>query len=343
MLRTIVLPVVEPLGGTWPELWSSLKEMWVLTTQASNWILTELYARDVRRSGDDKMPPMPSLYLYPELRRKFPKLAPKSAVHLEHSTQRKYRAKRYAVVWLSKSTLPTMRYPQPLPVDNQSWSTAFDEGGRPVLSIRIGEKRWELRLKGGARYRRQLAALRVIVEGMAARGEAALYSRVDGTLLSKIVAWLPRPPANERSGSLNVCTRPDSLLVAVDTKGERLWTLNGDHVRRWIAEHDRRLWRLSQDQKAEQRPVPTFAARRQSLVLKYRNRMSTAIQQFASQLANFAKRRKVAIVVLDDSDQSYAEKFPWFELRKRISVKLGELGIEFKHANLPKELIKPNR
>jgi hypothetical protein len=255
-------------------------------------------------------------------------------VSLLQAVQRKYRAKRYEVVWLSKSALPTMRYPQPLPVHNKGWSITFDDGGRPILSIHIGGQRWKLRLKGGARYGHQLTSLRRMAGGTAVCGEAALYRHPDGTVLSKMVAWLPRPQLREREGDLRVYARPDSLLVAVDDKGRRLWTLNGDHVRRWIAEHERTLWRLSQDQNAEQRPIPSFAARRRALVLKQQNRMQTAIYQFAAQLAGFADRRKLARVILDDSDQSYAKKFPWFKLRKRISVKLDELGIMFEHTGM---------
>src|SRR5579862_4327425 len=76
ILRALTFPVVSPLSGSWEELGSDLKTMWVQTTAAANWMMTECYTRDVRRNGEAKMPPMPKVYLYPEARIKFPNLPP---------------------------------------------------------------------------------------------------------------------------------------------------------------------------------------------------------------------------------------------------------------------------
>jgi hypothetical protein len=148
----------------------------------------------------------------------------------------------------------------------------------------------------------------------------------------KLVAWLPRPATTEgREGTLAVSTRPDQLLVAVDAKDERVWAYNADHLRRWIAQYERIRQRLAEDQKAEQRPVPSFAGRREAMTLKQRSRMDSAIQQIAAELAKFAQRRRFAVVRYDDADKSYLEKFPWFVLRERIAGKLDEYQIAFEH------------
>jgi hypothetical protein len=86
--------------------------MWAASTQASNWILTELYARDARRTGkEEKLPPMPKIYLYPELRERFPELPSQAVASLENTVKAKYRAKRYETIWTAKSSLPVYRYP----------------------------------------------------------------------------------------------------------------------------------------------------------------------------------------------------------------------------------------
>jgi hypothetical protein len=333
------MPVAEPLSGAWEELRTALKQMWVQTTQCSNWMMTQLYTGDVRRDGQEKMPSMPHQYLYPEARRQFPNLTPQSVASLEQAIQRKYRKRRYEVVWTAGASLPTCRYPQPFPIHNQSWSIGFDSGNRPVFSGRIGGKRWELRLRGGLRYRRQVAAIRQMVDGSAIRGEAAILRHNDGQILCKMVAWLPRQDrTGEQSGELHVRTCADKLLVAVDPERDRPWIYNGDHLRRWIQEYDRKRQRLAEDQKAEQRPVPTFAGRRANLVEKYRRRLNTAIQQIAASLANFAHRYK--IVVYDDSVTGFlpprpdgAASFPWFQLREAIRTKLDEYGVRLEHAS----------
>jgi hypothetical protein len=54
ILRAIIVPVVSPLDQTWTELRTLLRQMWAATTRASNWMLTELYARDIQRGDEEK-------------------------------------------------------------------------------------------------------------------------------------------------------------------------------------------------------------------------------------------------------------------------------------------------
>jgi hypothetical protein len=50
-------------------------------------------------------------------------------------------------------------------------------------------------------------------------------------------------------------------------------------VRRWSAEHSRKLQHWADDSKFEQRPVPSFAARRQDESLRYHHRINGAADQ----------------------------------------------------------------
>jgi hypothetical protein len=337
VLRAIAMPVVEPLSGSWQEFREVLTAMWGLTTRASNWMMTELYARDVRRQDQTNMPPMPQVYLYPEARILFPGLPPQSVNSIEHAVQRKYRARRYEIIWTCASTLPTVRYPCPFPIHNQAWSVFFDTGNRPVVSARIGEKRWEFRLRGGQRYRPQLAAFRQMVEGSAKRGELALFRHADGEIICKMVAWLPRLPAGKNmDGTLSVRSTADALLVALDRNGENIWTYNADHLRRWSAEHARFVQRYAEDQGAARWATPPFASRREAAVNKYRNRMASATHEIAAALANFSARRKYASVLYDDSERGFCPQFPWFELFEKLRYKLDGFGIGLERASAGK-------
>lgn len=337
VLRAIALPIVSPIDGTWEELRSVMKEMWAATTQASNWMMTQLYARDVKRNGEAKMPAMPKAYLYPETRQRFPQLPPQTAASLEQATQAKYRAKRYEVVWTCKSSLPTFRYPTPFPLPNQAWSVSI-EGETPVVSVRIGDRRWSLRLKGGPRYHRQRAAVESLASGSATKGELALYEQ-GKDIMCKMVAWLPREPARKLDKRpLYVRTSYDNegklaMIVALNEKDDKLWIWNGDHIKRWSEEHRKQLQRWADDTKAEQRPVPAFADRRSAAAVKYRDRMSSAVREIAAMIAGYAQRRKFSSVRYDDSDISFCEGFPWYNLRERLRTKLDELGIEMDHAS----------
>src|SRR5579862_1868956 len=196
VLRAITMQVVEPLTGTWTKFRAALGEMWKVTTQASNWLLTELYSADVRRTPDSgpKMPPMGFTYLYPKARQTFPGLPSTTVASLERTTTATYKKKRYDTLWQRSCSLSTIKYACPFPIRSADWSVTFDSGNRPVVSSPIGGKRWEFRLAGGPRYYRQLAAVREIVNGSAVQGDMALIRRFEPstkktTILCKLVAW----------------------------------------------------------------------------------------------------------------------------------------------------------
>ena len=132
---------------------------------------------------------------------------------------------------------------------------------------------------------------------------------------------------------LIVRSMPDSLLVALNVKEEKLWTYNADHVVRWQVEHRRRLQRFSEDAKSEQRPVPSFVQLREKLVERQRDRMRTTIQQIAASLVGYAIRRRFASIRYNDTDHSFCDQFPWFLLRERIRTDCDEAGIGFEDAS----------
>jgi hypothetical protein len=345
-LRSIAMPVVEPLGEDWSEFREALKEGWVQTTAAANWMMTELYVRDVRREGDEKMPPMRRAYLYPEARERFPNLAPQTVVSIENSVQAAYRKARYEVLWTCSASLPAFRYPRPLPVHNQSWEPTL-AGERPVVRVRLGDRWRELRLKGGPRFHPQIEAYRQMVSGEVIRGELSLYrvrahdgkisdrpngdQRVRFAVMCRMVAWLPRASRIEARISdqvLRVATADDMLLVARDSKDECIWKYHGDHLRRWAAEHRKFLQSLADDRKVEQ-SAPAFADRRTAAACKYRNRTRSAIREIAAQLVAFAVRKEYAAVSYDDHASGFCPEFPYAGLREQLRSKCGDAGLRF--------------
>lgn len=332
VLRAVTIPVVSPLDCTWEEFGKRLREQWKLVTQASNWMLTTLYSRDDRSRDTGKLKPMPggdAMYLYPETREMFPALPTQTCAALEQAIKKKYRAKRYEVIWTCSASLPTYRYPSPFPVPGQGWSVEM-ESGQPIVSARVGgDDRVRFRLRSGHQFFRQLAAVKQIVSGEAEQGQMDLY-RQGKSVMCKMVAWLPRTVAATRAdGTLLVRTDAESLIVALNTKDEKLWTYNGDQAKRWVAEHKRMLQRLSDDTKAEKRPVAPFAARREAAARKYRDRMGSITHQVSAMIAGYAQRRKFAIVQYDDTLKEFCPELPWFSLRAKLADKLNALGIAF--------------
>jgi hypothetical protein len=329
MLRAVILPVVSPLSISWEELRKVMDIMWAETTRASNWMIRQLLAADViREPGVPKMPPMPRSYLYPEARKQFPALPAQTISSLEQAITRKYKDRRYDVIWLCKAAPPTFRYPQPFPCNKQSWS-AEKINGAPVISIRIGDSRVKLRLKGTALFRRHLQAFDAIVDGPAIPGECAIYEQ-DSQIMVKIAAWLPRrAPSLKEDGTLAVRSTGESLMVAVNGKDKELWKYHADQIPRFAAQHRRQLQRWADDSKFEQRPVPLFSERRQEASVRYHRRVNSAADQAAAYLVKYARRRKFAAVSWDSTDRSFCADFVWFRLENRIKMLCDEYGIEY--------------
>jgi hypothetical protein len=187
-----------------------------------------------------------------------------------------------------------------------------------------------------------------MVSGAAVVGELALYrqrasvadhrngvaerdsggQKASYRIMCKMVAWFPRKPASKGDGVLLARTDKDALLVALNAKEEKVWVLNADHVKRWEAEHRRRLNRWSDDQKAENRP-PNFQARREADATKYRRRIDSACHEAAAQLVNYAVRRHFGVIRYNDVRCDFLGQFSWDRLRSLIREKADAKGIMF--------------
>lgn len=352
VLRAITIPVVGPVDGEWADLRVELKEMWAQTTALSNWLTSHYYAADVKRvPGMEKLPPMPNVYLYPVAREAFPVVPSNSVVAVDHAVSGKYRAKRFDVIWRSSESLPNYRYPTPYPVHNKGWR-AFYIDERPAISVRIGDRRWMLRLRDGHQFKRQLAAFAGFVDKTNIQGELALYpvraSKSDHRngvderdqngnkqrtrVMCKMVGYFPRK-SKEKSGTLFVRTDSDALLVALNAQDQRLWVENCDQIKRWSAEHMEKLRRWSDDQKAEQRPTASFQSRRETATKKYRKRMDSLVHEVSAHLVKYAARRKFATVQYDDEERGYCQHFPWAAFADKIEYKCSGEGIVFERSN----------
>ncbi len=362
-LRAITVPVVRPLGEGvgWKDLRKVLAEAWADSTACANWMTGEHYAKDVRRgSEDEKMPAMPKVYLYPDAVKRFPNMPTQAVASMEQVTGRKYRAKRYHIVWTSAETNSNHRYPYPAAFPSQAWTPSYEPAGKdggdliPCVSVPIRRgQRFLLQLRGGAEFARQLRDFKLLVSGQASKSEIALFrKRVGGNenrngvsgrdsggqntefrLMCKMVGWFPRTPRGETSGILSVKSTVDSMLVAVNEKEEKIWWLNSDHVRRWYAGHKRRLQRWSEDQKHELRPNPPLQSIREQVCINLRNRIDSFIKETVAQLCGVAVRRRLAEIRYDDSDQRYLPVFQWFALQERLATKCNELGIKYIYLN----------
>lgn len=356
MLRAITVPVAFPIGRKSAELWEALRACWQQATEISNFAVTELAKADIVRSANDaKLPKQSGVYLYPAARQRCPDVTPQSVVSLLQSVERRYRKRRYEVVWQAKASLPTYRYPIPYPVHNQAWSLEQREGGRYVVVVRLNGETWELALRGGHQFRRQRAALDKMISGEARRGELALYRvsanhgdhRTNGSedsegkksryrVMAKLVAWLPRSQhtEKERASVLHLTTSSTALWSVKDDE----YTVYADQVKQWITGHLQYLKRSGDDliklrqavrdgDRQAEKAVAQLGAERDRRVKKQYNRIHSACQMWSAAVAKFAVRRNVAEVRFDYSDKSYFQSFDWTMLVNCLSKALDDYGI----------------
>lgn len=358
----ITMPVIGPIDGTWAELREALKVSWSQSTALSNWATTELFARDVRReTGMEKLPPMPPVNLYQDARARFPDMPTGSLSGVLQSVTLKYRSRRFGVIWTCDQSLPNYRYPTPFPARRQDWKPEYRDDDMPVVAVRLAGKRWHLQLRRGKGFRRQYAAFQKLMTGEALGTELALYrvransgdhrngiaekqpgggQTVSTRVMCKIVMWLPKKDRADKRGSFSVATGGDSLLRAIDAD-DRVWSYHADHIRRWIAQHSKRLQHLADDRKAERRRPRRRGIQLQDymdkITKRQHDRLATLIDQVSASLAGYASRRNVATVYYDDTDQSYVPSFPWAALREKVAQKLNALGIAMELGGLTVE------
>lgn len=236
---------------------------------------------------------------------------------------------------------------------------AGKEGGDlvPVVDVPLVGGRVLLQLRQGKDWRGQVADFRKFISGEAIKGELAmLRKRVGGNgsdhgngvadrdeggqkamyrIMIKMVGWFPRTQRGPVEGSLLLRKDVNALLVAsrqtelgIDTVRQWHW----EHLKRWAAEHRRRLQAWSDDQKAEQRPHVSFASRREAACHKYHNRMESAQKELAHQIAELCRRQHVAEVVYDDTDSGYFGdvEWTWSAFEVVLANKLNEFGVLFR-------------
>ena len=212
---------------------------------------------------------------------------------------------------------------------------------------------WTVRLAGGSNYREMTEGIRVALKF---QGEGYRTPKLmkDGTQCEKkgqkqwncagigdskiwvnkkgvaVIGVSVKLPSVERklSGTLEVCTGRDTLILATKAQNERPFAITGDEVKKWISERGRRYYRLSQDRKSGKKREQIKAAQRR-IGDKWRCRIDTYIHEITARIVEHAVRRKVKTIRFDGTIKSFAKVFPWFDLKTKLAYKCEDAGIEF--------------
>lgn len=315
---------------------------------------------DVKRErcpGNDKKPVARQRKTLPVVVPEYPGRAfwagaAQQACAVIESAEKRYGALRKEIVWDQTAALPVFRYPQPFPVHMDSWRPRFEDGV-PIINVTFPGGRVDLVLRGGDEFRRQLAFFRKVVDGEAKKCELSIRPQRTSSSHRRVVPF--RVPGGGERGfwramvklvvktaptvregkerPLVLSTDPNAFWVA-ELDGRRPWVLNADHVKRmfaWLAVHEDRLDRLSQDTKAERRLNPDWLRglneSRERCCLKHSRRVSSWLHETTAHLAGYCVRQHVTHVLYRDVDQGFIERFPWYRLREMLRDKLKAVGI----------------
>lgn len=358
VMRAITLPVVGLIEReAWPRLSQSLKSGWADSTRLANWTVAELAKLDVVRTADmPKLPKFSIPYLYPAARLLVPQLPSCSVVAVLNTVQSKYLSERYERIWLGSRSLPTFRYPVPMPVPAQGYSVVR-KNDRQIFSVRVGSERFDLILAAGAQYRRQSSQIDQIISGHAVPAEAALLQQTVSAsdhrrsvidrepgggvtrhcrIMAKICAWLPREAPQPRANTLRVTTGLDHFFTA-RLEGRDDWIYHAEHVRRRGLAYQSRLQSYADDQKYERRRTTKqrqpINDSRQVSSDKMGDRIGSFADEAVRHLLNFADRQKCAKIIYDDTHKSYLPIFGWAHFREDLKVKAEAIGIMVEFAS----------
>lgn len=346
IVRAVTIAASRPLTGDWADFNKAMAACWRSSTNAANWCITELFRRDI--PNEAKTPDAVKMgkqsdgrfYAYGEAKN-LPWFSEWSGqkqslnIVLQYA-HREYLRRRFDVMVRHTQSLLTVRYPYPFPLDADVWKLSYKAGDFPVVSFALpGLGKVDLRLKRHGDFRRQLAMLKQIHAGTAAKGEAAVYKNSKGDLLVKIVGKFPRVERS-KDNRVHACamhTDPAALLVA-EIDGRQPWILNCDHFRRWQAQHRDFLQRTHEDLKREKRMDRRQREQlnkvREERCRKHNDKLKTAIHSVSKQVVRFMERNQVATLAYDDANKEFIpDGFPWHMLKEQLRYKLTGMGVEF--------------
>lgn len=331
--RAVTIPIAGPVDATWIDFGAALREAWSATTACANWLVTELYVRDVRRQlGETTLAPMPHVYLYPEARAKFPQIAPINLTTILQQVERTYRKQRHELLWTGTRSLAVHRYPVPTPIHQQAWTLeAPDPGnGSMTIRVRLGDRWWRLRLRNGREFAIHSERLTQLRAGVALSGAAALYAirahqgdhrhqetKQRGML--KVAGWFQRGNSAACGVQATMSTgRSDLLTLQIPSRP--LIALHGDALRQVIRGYTVRRHR-------GQRPDP----------IKMANRIKTICQQIAAEAARRLSEAGVSRVNYEDDERGFCDPFPWTKFRLWLQSAIEGQGMSWQSASTPVE------
>lgn len=321
---------------------------WRLSTDLANWAQAELLRHDCRRLPEmTRLPAYVPLNLY----RRWNEVCPaeirtawtgatQAAAAILRAVEAKWKATRYEVLWLGKSSACTYRHPYPAVVPGQAVELAWVDhpGGRyPTANLILpGHGRIVLRVDQGRDWRRQLRDFDALVTGTGIQGDVKVCGDVANGKLSGVklmVAGRFRRRATEPGGVTAIVRTTELSLLTVEVPNRDEFVVYRPDLIGHVAAHERYRDQRSVDLKYEKRwPArqrKRFVEGGQAANTKYANRLDTITKQVAASVVGYCRRNRVDAIVYDDTHQTYVRNYRYCALRERVRQNCESAGIRF--------------
>lgn len=375
----------EESEAAWRAFRADLRISWERVTQASNWYLHRIAGLDTaavavemvvpkgKRRKKGSPPPEPERkYRLPCLpidtaaldalaKQAFPDLYNQSLYSVRQRVVRLYRKYRWHARASGRKSIPTIRYPAPLPIERKDYTLLFNEQHQVFALLPVGEPKWDhtylVRLKDGhSGCTRKVRTLEQVARGELASRAMSIRQNRKGDILVTFAVDVPKRPF-QRDKVLVVRTVPNrlwecQLFDAEEQPIARPFLFNEDGLRFDLLrikeeQHALFLQRFSEDAKYEHRyPWHTRRAMNRARATRcdrHNARVLDRIHKVSCSLAAYAARNRVSHVVYDDTScygegaTPYIPGFPWARLKTLVKTKLEAYGIEMVANEDPQE------
>jgi hypothetical protein len=241
-----------------------------------------------------------------------------------------WRKVRWDVRVTNKKSLPSYRYPFPVPIPAQSarWNVA-DGNGYVKCRIRIASVPYMVRVGAGNKmqYTRNLAAVRDAIASDMTR-EVALIDRDGAPWLAVSAYRKKRNNSIETDRVMTVKVGGGSLFRAVIADSEKVWALNCDDFLPRIEAYERARQRRSEDRKFERRRGfhrARYGAMSEDRTQRQHDWVSTQLHRRSRELVDFAARNRCGKISIDASER--ISGMPLFRLLEMVRQKASEHAI----------------
>lgn len=330
-VRAITVTIAEVVdGGTKNEFYTDLRKSLRLARDAANKCMSRHIQEDANLFEGG---PMPEKWTtYGVISEEFPGVC-KVADNIKQDVKSKYEKYR-GKIRCGMSAVPLFKsYPWPLTFGTQLRNFTDKDGRIEATIVLCSGKTYRVVIKQGKGWARQMKILKYCIANNLIGTSKILLSK-DHVAILRVACRVPAEQRRELNGELEVRTAIDKFAYALKDDSDVPFVINGDDLRRWLAERGRRYQRLREDRKADRVVRRRVNEQLKFLSQTFQNRIHTFLHQTSAAIVNHAKRRRYAKLTFNSCVRSYVPSFPWYEFKTMLENKCSLAGIEFVHVGV---------